>query len=351
MGAKRIVITTSVFIAIAIVIFLFKPHSVEQSPLQFCTWSNYYPDEVLKEFTRETGIRVSISYISSNEELFAKFKAGSTGFDLIQPSDYMVRQMHRQNMLLPLEHKLLPNIKHLDPFYTELAYDPGLKVSIPFAFGTTGIAINTEKISIPPTGVSWSMLFDSPDFRHTSLLDDLREAFGSALLYRGHSINSHDEKLLNEAKMDLGRIKKKILMFSSEPRQLLASGQIYIAHAFSFDGVLAGIENPKIKFFIPKEGGTLWTDNFSIPKGSKKVNEAHALINFLLEPKNVVKISLANNLATPNKTAYELLPSRIKNDPTLYPPPALMRRLEMLDDGSTSLIPMNRMWTELKSSY
>jgi spermidine/putrescine transport system substrate-binding protein len=350
MGTKRIAIIAGALVFVIVMLFSFKPQNAENAPLRFCTWSNYYPEELLKEFTKQTGIRLEISYISSNEELFAKFKAGATGFDIIQPSDYMVRQMAKLDMLLTIDHRLLPNLNHLDDFYKHLPYDPELKFSVPFTFGTTGLAINTEHITIPAEGVTWKMLFESPDLRHTSLLDDMREVFGAAFLYRGRSLNSSDKPALEAAKADIAAIKKKILMFSSEPRALLVSGELNIAQAFSFDGVLAGRDNPKIKFFIPKEGGTLWTDNFAIPKASKKVNEAHTLINFFLEPQNAVKISLENHLATPNKSVRDMLPPEQKNDPNLYPPPEVMKRLHLLDDAGESLLPMNRMWTDLKSS-
>jgi len=349
MGTKRLVLLFVTFVVVVSAVFLLKPPRSKATVLRFVTWSNYYPDNILAEFTQQTGIKLELSYISSNEELFAKFKAGATGFDLIQPSDYMVRQMARLDMLSPIDHTKLPNLSNLDEHFTTLPYDPGLKVSVPFTFGTTGIAVNTEKVKIPVEGVSWRLLFESPDFKHTSLLDDMREVFVAAFLWRGLPLNSTDTKALDQARKDIAGIKPKILMFSSEPRPLLAGEEVHIAHTYSVDGMQAHFDNPKIEYFIPKEGGTLWTDNFAIPKSGKHPEEALKFINFFLDPKNSVHISIQNHLALPNKTAREMLPDDQKKNPNLYPTPEVMKRLQLMEDPGGTLPIMSREWTELKS--
>ncbi len=349
MGTQRLVLLAVAFIAIVGAIFFLKPPTNRAPVLRFITWSSYYPDNILNEFTAETGIKLELSYISSNEELFAKFKAGATGFDLIQPSDYMVRQMAHLGMLIPIDHSKLSNLNHIDDYFKNLPYDPDMKYSVPFTFGTTGIALNTDKVKVPEAGVTWNMLFQSPDFKHTSLLDDMREVFGAAFLWRGLSLNTHDTKALDQARKDIVAIKPKILMFSSEVRPLLTAGEVLIAHAYSVDGVQAHVDNPAIQYFIPKEGGTLWTDNFAIPKSGARTNEALQFINFFLDPKHAVQISTQNHLATPNKTAKEMLPEDQKGNPNLYPPPDVMKRLEFVEDLGTQLPIMSREWTELKS--
>lgn len=349
MGTKKLVIIAAVCIVGFIAIFFVKPNPAD-TPLRVFTWSNYYPEEVLKQFTQETGIKLELSYFSSNEELFAKFKAGATGFDVIQPSDYMIRNMSKLGMLAPLDHRQLGNLQHLDDFFKNLAYDAGLKFSVPFTWGTTGIALNTEKVPVPADGVGWKLLYETPDERHTSLLDDMREVFGGVLFWKGKSLNSSELPTLEEASKIVGVLKPKILMFSSEPKPLLLRGELNIAQIYSTDGISAGFENPKIRYFIPKEGATLWTDNFAIPATSQRAREAHQFINFFLRPDIAVKLSTSNHLATPNRTAKAQLPPSEKDDPNQYPSPEVMKKLQMIEDLGTVLPTINRMWTELKSS-
>ncbi len=347
MGIKKLAPLVLVAVIGVAAFLVLKPQTSNR--LHICTWSNYFDEKVLKAFTAETGIPVQLSFVSSNEELFAKLKAGATGYDLIQPSDYMVRQMAQLKMLKPLNHSQLSHLGLIDSFYKNLAYDPGLKYSVPFTWGTTGIAINTKKVAIPPEGVSWKMLFESPDHRHTSLLDDQREVFAAALKSKGHSINELDTQILEVVKNDIQKAKEKILTFTSEPKALLLKQELTIAHIYSTDGIQAHHDNPDISFFIPKEGGTLWTDNFSIPASSKNDVAAHKFIDYFLEPKHSVPLFRDNHLATANVEVLKHLPSDEQKDPNLYPPPEVMKKLELLEDAGPSQNLLTRMWVELKS--
>lgn len=349
MGLKRVI---GLFVSLAILVgglYLLRGKSKGGPVLHVCTWSNYLLDSALTDFTKQTGIKVELSYISSNEELFSKLRAGATGFDIIQPSDYMVRQMSNLGMLQPLDHSQLSNIGNIDEFYTKMAYDPGLKYSVPFSWGTTGIAVNTDKVKLPEGELGWDLLFHSPDPKHTSIMDDMREVFGATLMHDGKSVNTKDVAALTAAKKQIEALKTQILMFSSEPRPLVLNEELTVAHMFSTDALQARRDNPKIRYVIPKEGATLWTDNLAIPTSSPRSKEAHLFINYFLSPQVALATALQNSVATPNKTAREQLPPEMGNDPGLYPGPDVMKRLQLLEDLGDSMSVMNRLWTELKS--
>ncbi len=329
--------------------FLFWHKPINRPTLRLCTWSNYFSEPILEEFTKRTGIRVEVSYISSNEELLAKMKAGASGYDLIQPSDYMVGQMIKLNMLTPMDHAQLTQYSHIDHYYHSLPYDPGLKFSVPFVRGITGIIVNTEKVALKEgENVGWELLFNSPDPRHTSMLDDMREVFAAALMMKGHNINETNAENLKEAQKDILAAKDKISMFTSEPLQLVVSGQVNIAHAFSTHGIQAALENPKIKFFIPKEGAVVWTDNFAIPTTSKMTKEAHAFVDYILHPEVAAQVIAYNKMASPNRTARNRLPAS-EVTPVAYPSDEVMTRLFFMQDLGTGLGVVNRLWTEVKS--
>jgi len=349
MGTQRI---AGLFLALAFIIggIVFLRGKVSHTnTLRVCTWSNYFPEQSLREFTEKTGIKVELTYISSNEELFAKLKAGATGFDIIQPSDYISRRLIALSMLAPLDPRLLSNLHHIDKYYFNLPYDEGLKYTVPFTFGTTGIAVNTSKVQVPKEGVSWSFLLNSPDSNHTSLLDDMREVFAAVLFMKGISPNIRDISSLQEAKSDISKIKDKVLMFTSEPKPLLLKQELTVAHIFSVDAIQAEIENPDIHFFIPKEGGIIWTDNFAIPATSSRLEQAHQFINFFLDPQNNLKVVESNHLATPNIATRQLLSEKTRKDSRLYPSPETLEKLKFLEDMGEVLPRLSRMWTELKS--
>lgn len=347
---KRVVALVIIIAFLVIGTIFFRNQEDSSQVLRIVTWSGYYPDSVLADFTKKTGIQVELSYISSNEELLAKIKAGARGFDIIQPSDYMIEHMTRLKMLQPLNKSLLTNLKYVEDYYFHLAYDPGLTFTIPFVRGTTGILVNTDRVSISEQDVSWDLLFNSPDPRHTSLLDDMREVFSAVLYWQGKDPNTQDPKILETVAKQIAKAKTQIALFSSEPQTLLMRGDVTIAHAFSTHGIQIALDYPHIKYFLPKGGNSVWTDNFAIPVGCKKTNEAHQFINYFLDPDNALALVQANHLATPNRLARARLPANIQNDILLYPTDEQLRKmsfLHILDDVGLSA--MIRLWTEVKS--
>ncbi len=350
MGIKRVVVfVLALTVVVAAVVLNKKEPSVKSTTLHVYTWSNYYPEAILEDFKKKTGIQVELSYFSSSEELFSKLKAGATGYDIIQPSDYMIRQMARLDMLTPIDHQKLKNLANIEDFYRNPAYDPGLKFSVPFSWGTTGIAVNTELVDLKSDDISWSFLFESPSPKQTALLDDMREVFAGVLAWKGHPINSRDPNELGEAKKIISQVRSKILTFNSETKGMLLKGEVAIAHAWSVDALQAASENPKIKYLIPKEGGTIWADTFAIPKTSKHSGEAHAFIDYFLDADNALRMIRENHLTLPNKAAkLKLTPEELSN-PNQYPSPAVMEKLHFLEDLGDTLPVMNNLWTELKS--
>lgn len=349
MGTQRLV---TLLVSLALVvggIIYFRNKAEPDNLLHVYTWSNYFPDNLIEEFTQKTGIKVELTYFSSNEEMLAKLKAGAMGFDVLQPSDYMVRQMRALDLLETLDHSQIPNLVHLEEYYTKTVYDPGNRISVPFAWGTTGIAINTAKVKIPKEGVSWKLLANSPDPKHTSLLDDMREVFGMFLFSRGLSPNAKEPALLKEVQTEISQAKDKVLMFTSEPKPLLLKGELSIAHIYSVDAIQANLEKPEIQYFIPKEGATLWADNLAIPKAAKHKTQSYVFINYFLDPDNAFKLITQNHLATPNRTAKARLSRDILHNPNIYPPPEVLSKLHFLEELGDSLNLLNQLWTELKS--
>lgn len=324
-------------------------HETPTKVLRVVTWSGYFSEPILAGFTKKTGLKVELSYISSNEELFSKLKAGAAGYDIIMPSDYMVEQMARLSMLEPLNKEWLPHFSQLEDYYLNLPYDPGLKFTVPFVRGNTGILVNTELVKLPPGEVGWDLLFHSPDPKHTSLLDDMREVNSAMLFKKGKSPNTEDKVLLKEIAGDILAAKNQVALFSSEPLPLVLRGDITIAHAFSTHAIQAAQANPKMKYFLPKEGNTVWTDNFAILHGNPKSKEAHVFIDYFLDPENALAVVLDNHLNTPNRGARAKLPLSDQKNETLYPTPAELSRMQFLRALSDGLMIMNQLWTEIKS--
>jgi spermidine/putrescine transport system substrate-binding protein len=313
-------------------------------------WSNYVSPELLKEFEAKTGIKVQVSNYSSNEELLAKLQAGATGYDVAVPSDYMVSVMAHMQLIHELDHSKLPNSKSLDPKLLKKEFDPQNKFSVPYDWGTTGIAVNRALYKGRITG--WKDLFESPELKGKfTLLDDVRETLGAALKSQGYSLNTKNEEELKKAKELLVKLRSRVKGFTSEPMMPLVNGETAVAHAYMSDALQARRESGgKIEYIIPVEGATLWIDNLVIPKGAPNLEAAHAFINFLLEPKSNASTVQAVLVAPANKDTFALLPKEIQSNPALFPSEDVMKKLEMIHDLGDSLAAWDRIWTEVKAS-
>lgn len=327
--------------------------------LYFYNWSDYIDPAILDQFEAEYGVKVIIDTYDSNEDMLAKIRAGNSGYDLVVPSDYAVQIMIAEGMALPIDKSLVPNIVHLDPNLLDQYFDKGNVYSLPYMYGLTGIAYNTKFF---PNGIdSWAAILEPDQVAafagKFSMLDDARETPGAVLRYLGQSLNSTDPAALARVKEILLAQKQYLAAYnSSDVNRKLASEEYVLAHAWSGTAIQArnglGEEfsgNPNIAFTVPKEGGTIWMDNFVILKDSPHAYTAHVFINYLLRPEISAQNTEYIGYLSPNKDALELLSEDLR---TLYaqgfaPNEEMYKRLEWIvrNEGTTVF---DDLWTEVK---
>ncbi len=268
-----------------------KKSSGRNGKLYLYNWTYYTPDSLVEQFEKETGIDVVIDNFASNEEMFAKIMAGGNeGYDVIFPSSDYTAIMIKLGLLAELDHNLLPNLKYLSPLFKEkAAYDPTYRYSVPYFMGSSGIAVNTERV---PSDYerTWAIFADARMAGSMSMLDDMREVMGAALKHLGYSGNSTDiEELQRATDLINTQWKPNLVKFDSESfGKAFSRGEFVVVHAYP-ENVFAEISADKwstIDFFIPPEGGMMYIDNMVIPKGARNNQAAHAFINFIHDPKN-----------------------------------------------------------------
>ncbi len=312
------------------------------------TWSNYVSPEVVQRFEQKTGIRVQISNYSSNEELLAKLQAGASGYDLAVPSDYMVLAMSKLGLLQELDHSKFTHLKELDPKLMKRPFDPTNKYSVPYDWGTTGIAINRALYKGKLKG--WKDLFGNAQLAGKfTLLDDARETLGAALKASGYSLNTVKPEELEKAKLLLLKYRKDVKAFTSEPTVPLSHGETAVAHAYVSDSLQARKAGAQIEYIIPEEGCTLWIDSWVIPKGGEHVVEAHAFVDFLLDAQNTVITTQTVFVSPANRSAISLLPPALQKDPAIFPSDAQLKKCEAMQDLGDKVALWDRTWTEIKA--
>ncbi|MFZ9520695.1 MAG: polyamine ABC transporter substrate-binding protein [Silvanigrellaceae bacterium] len=320
--------------------------------LHIYVWTDYIDKDVIKEFEAKYNVKVVEENFPSNEVMISKLKAGGGGFDLIVPSDYMISSMVQDNLLLKLPKDKIPNLANLGERFQKVDYDPSLEYTVPYMWGTTGIAYNSKVVSNPPK--SWKQFFDSSVVqsagKRISLLDDPREVIGAALKANGLSLNSTVTDELNQAKRKILELKPLISRFDTMSyKDLLASGDLWIAQAYSGDVVKMQATNPELKYVIPEDGATLWVDNLAIPKDAPNPEVAADFINFVMIPEVNKKIAMSIHYATTNEPARKLLPETELNNTSIYPSKDVEARLELFKDLGTAAESIDTAWAEIRA--
>ncbi len=321
----------------------------ETPVLHIYTWADYIKPELIERFERENSCRVVIDTFDSNEVMYAKLKAGASGYDLVTPSSYMVKVMNDQGMLRKLDHGRLPNLKNIDPGYLKVAIDPAMEYSVPYMLTTTVIAY--LKSRVPDFEPSWAM-FSRPEYGgRMTMLSDMRETIGAALKFLGYGINSTDRGELEKARDVVIGWKKNLAKFENEQYKTgLASQEFFIVHGYSGDVMAVQEENDDIAYAVPVEGTSIACDDFVILKSARQVELAHRFINFLHEPDVAAENTVAVNYLCPNQACYKLLPQEILDDPTVFLPEEIKARCEVINDVGPAQALYTAMWDQIKAA-
>jgi spermidine/putrescine transport system substrate-binding protein len=312
--------------------------------LHIYNWSDYIADNTVPNFQKEFGVKVTYDTYESNEEMVAKLQAGASGYDIVVPSGYIVPVMVALDLISPINRHYIPNFDNLSPIFQNLPSDRGNKYTVPWQWGTSGIAYRTDKITTPID--SWAVFHDERYAKKMTMMDDGREVIGSQLRYRGHTLNSVHPTELAQAKADCLDAKKQLKAYLSAPvKPQLISGDVWIAQLWNGDTIQAKAEQPNLGYVIPKEGCTIWGDAMCIPKSAANKRAAHEWMNYILRPEVGAALSEATGYGTPNTAAAKLM-----NNAVPYPTADELKRLEYQIDLGKDTATWDQIWTEIKSA-
>ena len=257
--------------------------------LYIYNWTYYTPDSVIEKFEKEYNVAVIYDEFASNEDMYAKLKAGGSGYDIVFPSADYVSIMIHQGMLEKIDKSKIPNLTNIDPAVLQQAdYDPEMEYSVPYYFGAAGVVVNTSKV--PVFDQSWA-IFAREDLRgRMTMLDDMREVMGDALVYLGYSVNTVNPAEIEEAKNLINSSwKPNLVKFDAESfGKGYANGDFWVVQGYPEVVYEEIADNKRLMedtlFFFPKEGGPAYIDSMCILKGSKNVDLAHKFIDFIHRP-------------------------------------------------------------------
>ncbi|TKI54157.1 spermidine/putrescine ABC transporter substrate-binding protein [Brevibacillus antibioticus] len=320
----------------------------EQQVLNIYSWADNFDQDVIKDFEQKFNVKVNYDVYGSNEEMLAKVQAGASGYDLIQPSDYMVGTMIQLGLLEELNKANIPNMGNIVSTFKTPPYDKENKYSLVYTWGITGIAYNKKYVKETPT--SWNDLWNEAYKGRVIMLNDPREVMGMALIKNGFSNSTTNKDELEKSFADLKKVVPNVVAFDTDNiKQKMIAEEAWVGMVWSGDAAFIHAQNPDVDYVIPKEGATIWADTLAIPKGAKNKEMAEKFINYLMDPEVSVKNYESIGYSNPNEKAYPLHSEEYRSNKMVFLDTADIGRAEWLVDVGETLQQYDRYWTEMKS--
>lgn len=289
-------------------------------------WGEYISDgaddslDVNKAFEELTGIKVNYTFYATNEELYAKLRAGGSSYDVIIPSEYMIGRMVKEDMLEEINKDNIPNLKNIDPLLLNMNFDPNNAHFIPYTWGTVVLIYNKDLVSADTDVETWDLLWNEKYKGNILMFNNPRDAYGIALKKLGYGINPENQEQIDKATALLKTQKSVVQAYvMDEIFDKMGAGEAAVAPYYSGDAITMMNENPALAAAFPREGTNIFVDGMCIPKGANQKEAAEMYINFMCEP----AVGAANceyiGYSTPNLAALELLDDEVKTNPIAYP--------------------------------
>lgn len=345
---RRCKTATTLLIALTGGLIGFSQSGHAEGELNIYNWGDYINPEVLTRFTEETGIKVSLDTYGTNEEMLAKIQAGADGYDIVFPSVHMRDIMQKLGLLHDAKVNTLKGFENIDPNNMRSKIDPDSSYCLPYAWGAVGVFYNKAEAGEIKT---WDDFFALPDNgKKITMLDDLRETIGVALIKNGHSVNTGDGDALKQAEAWLLERKDKISAFSYDIVSLVQAGDIAAAHWY-VGATLYTLEEPdKLGFVIPEEGATMYQEDICVLKEAPNKDSAIAFLEFYMQPEIAALNTLQQVNGTANMPARDLLPDNLKSNPNTNPSPEVVSKLQIFEDLGKDLKKYNRVWTKVRTA-
>jgi spermidine/putrescine transport system substrate-binding protein len=324
--------------------------------LELVTWPHYHNPQNFKDFEKQTGVKVNVTVLGSNEEMLAKLKVGGTGWDVFVPTNYTIATYAKLGLIEPLDLSRIPNYdasqyetRFLDA--SKNPDDPNTTYVIPKNWGTTGYAVRSKYIKDEMT--TWKQFWDGAMGKYSgkvTIHDYQLTSIGNALLYFGHDFNSIDPKELADAERLLKQVKPHLFAVSSDYQPALRSGDAWLSMCWTGDGVQVNRDHPDMHYVLGREGGEIWEDNWGIVKDAPHKDAAYAFVNFMVDPKVGAKETEYHGYAQVDQRATALVPQKIRKNPIVYPAKELLKPLSFGANQTMTDPTRAELWARVKSS-
>lgn len=322
--------------------------AMAEGQLNLYNWGNYTNPELIEKFTEQTGITVTITDYDSNTTALAKVEAGGSGFDLVVPSANYVPVYVGKGLLAELDHSRLSNIGNIAPEWADVPWDKGRSHTIPWQWGTTGVAVNT---SVYGGDINTSEIFLDPPAElvgKVNVVPEMNDIIALTIFNVGGEACTEDLDVLRKVRDRLAAAKSSWISMDYGTTDKLSSGDYVATVNWNGSTMRARLNNPDVAYGYPKEGYPLWMDSVGLLSDAKNVDEAYEFLNFIMVPENAAMISSFARYANGIAGSDEFMPEEMKTAPEIIVPAEFVAAGQFLPTCSPSATELyTAIWTEL----
>lgn len=320
----------------------------DKPTLKVYNWGEYIDRSVIREFEKKHDVYVQYDVFSSNELMYTKL--ASEDYDVIVPSDYMIERLIDEDMLQKIDLSKITNLSKVNPDYLNAPHDPNNEYSIPYFVGSVGLVYNKENIDTSYIeSVGWDILTNEKYKDNVFFYNSERDAFMVALKSLGYSMNTENEKEMNEAYDWLVAMKRSMNPVYVDDKVIdsMANGEKDIAVMYSGDAAYVMSENETLAYLEPYQGTNIWIDGMVISKKAKEVDLAHEFINFVLEEEVAEKISLEVGYTSPLTSVAKKLAEDEFEGINAYTPRTHYEKDEAFHYNANTKAILNDLWSKV----
>ena len=291
-----------------------------EGELNIYNWGNYTSPDLIKKFEEKYDVKVTVTDYDSNDTALTKIEAGGHGFDIVVPSANYVPIFVNKGLLLEARPDEMENFKNVSERWRDVPWDPGRHYTVPWQWGSTGVAVNKTAYSGDPN--TSAIFLDPPEelVGKVNVVPEMNDVMGLAIMYAGGEPCTEDKEVLKKVRDTLMAAKPKWLSIGYGTTDKLSNNEMMASVNWNGSTFRARLANPNVVYGYPKEGYVMWMDSVAIIKDAKNVENAKLFMNFIMEPENAAMISAFARYANGIDGSEAFMPEDMKTAPEINVP-------------------------------